>query len=834
MLATLLVQYNPDGSLVFTDPYAEVQIKLGRQPFSYVELDLDFCANTFGVAPCTATGSGDAKCYNTYASCQDTANFNRITKTYRFCSPNGAKVPQGLDAIPCLKSISITPAEITAGKGLGLRAACSVSFQDFPHSDIRIDPYVSERTYIPINRGTYFGKLKARNPFYNGRIMRVYSGYLEQDGSFNAANFEVRTYVIEQWDGIDTNGITKITAKDILKLASDDRAVAPKASIGKITLDMTTSTTSVNLTPTGIGSDYGSSGYVRIGSEVMAFTRSGDTLTLTRARKGTTASTHKQGDTVQLCYQVAGQTAQNIVYDLLVNYAFVDPAFIDKSAWDTEQVGYLPRLYNTLVTTPTGVSKLLTELTEQVGFFLFWDEVNSLIKFQTIRPNSLSETVHELNTTKHLLADSVKMRDIVDDRVNEVWVYYGIIDSTKNLTEDSNYSNLYIASNVSDQSQVQNRDVRIKKLQSRWILDRAAAIELGSRYLERFAKAPIEADFALDAKDSNIALADFVQIDSPQHQDFSGSPLAILLQVVKRTEKQTGTTWAFTARQFAFGGATFVNRVIYIDGGYTDELFDLNLKAAHDRRYDPASLTAGSIVEFIITSGILVSASTTSTYALTNPNTWPSGVIINLIIESGAVVAGRGGNGGNGGYDVSTTLGINPTAGGTGGTAMLIDYDISIDNQNIISGGGGGGGGSGAGRYLNSSPSVWNWIDGLGGGGGWPYGAAGNSTLITVGAASPTPTPATSANSTNAGLGGTGSVILEIATHSIVVGDGGNGGKYASGIAGANAVVTNYATTGSISIVQQSGAAGGSLGDAIHGISFITWVNMGTIYGATS
>ena len=63
--------------------------------------------------------------------------------------------------------------------------------------------------------------------------MRVYSGYLEQDGSFDAANFEVRTYVIEQWDGIDTNGITKITAKDILKPASDDRAVAPKASIGK-------------------------------------------------------------------------------------------------------------------------------------------------------------------------------------------------------------------------------------------------------------------------------------------------------------------------------------------------------------------------------------------------------------------------------------------------------------------------------------------------------------------------------------------------------------------------------------------------------------------------
>ena len=76
-------------------------------------------------------------------------------------------------------------------------------------------------------------------------------------------------------------------------------------------------------------------------------------------------------------------------------------------------------------------------------------------------------------------------------------------------------SSSFLTCNVDspDQSQVQNRDVRIKKLQSRWILDRAAAIELGSRYLERFAKAPIEVDFALDAKDSNIALADFVQIE---------------------------------------------------------------------------------------------------------------------------------------------------------------------------------------------------------------------------------------------------------------------------------------------------------------------------------
>ena len=61
MLATLLVQYNPDGSLVYQNPYLNTQLVMGRQPFQYVEIDLDYCANTAGVAPCTASQTGDAK-----------------------------------------------------------------------------------------------------------------------------------------------------------------------------------------------------------------------------------------------------------------------------------------------------------------------------------------------------------------------------------------------------------------------------------------------------------------------------------------------------------------------------------------------------------------------------------------------------------------------------------------------------------------------------------------------------------------------------------------------------------------------------------------------------
>lgn len=801
MLSDLLVQYNPDGSLVYVNPYVENLSSFGRQPFNYVELELDFCANVAGVAPCTAIETGDAKCFNTFASCNDTANFNKTTKIYRFCSPNGARVPVGLDAIPCLKSISMSPAQIDAKNGMGLRASCDIRLQDFPHDDIRIDPYVNDRTYIPISQGTYFGKLKARNPFYNARIMRVYTGFLNTDGSFSANKFERRTFVIEAWDGLDALGVTRIMGKDVLKLASDERAVCPIPSQGRLNLDMTAIATSFTVTPSGVGADYDASGYVRVGSEVMSYTRSGDVFTVVRGQRNTIAATHKQLDTVQLCKDFVGQTSQNIVYELLTTFASVDASYIDKSTWDAEQVGYLPRLYNALITTPTGISKLIQELTEQVGFFLYWDEVLEKIVFRAIRPNSGSDTITALTSEYHLIADSLKLKDIVDDRVNEVWVYYGVLDPSKNLSDDANYSNLYVASNVADQSDVQNRDIRIKKILSRWITDRTAAIELADRYLSQFALAPVEASFMLDAKDSNLKLCDFVIVESKQKQDYYGSPLEMLLQITKRVEKQTGTTWAFVARQFAFGVAMPANRRIVIDGSYLPDLFDLDLKAAHDRNYDPLSLVSGTIVEVVIASGVLISSSSVSTYALTNPNTWPTGVYVKLIIEAGAIVAGRGGDGGAGGGVWPVPVG---DVGGDGANAFLIQSTLTVENNGIIAGGGGGGGGgTGVATFLGGAS-----YGGGGGGGGWPYGAGGLGYVVGY-------APSAGQNGENA--------PNEIG---VALGGASGGGGATDGANSGSTYTSNGLDVGI--------TTGGTAGDAIHGNSFIVWENTGTIYGAIS
>lgn len=343
--------------------------------------------------------------------------------------------------------------------------------------------------------------------------------------------------------------------------------------------------------------------------------------------------------------------------------------------------------------------------------------------------------------------------------------------------------------------------------------DGAAAVELGQRYLERFANAPLEASFLLDAKDSNIKLADFVQVTSKQYQDFSGSPLDILLQVVKRIEKQTGTTWAFTARQFAYSGLVNPIRPIFIDGSNALELFDLDLKAAHDARFAPA--TTGTVIEIIIKSGVLVSASSTANYALTNPNTWASGVIIRLIIESGAIVAGRGGTGGRGANWDSSGGGI----GGKGGDCANFEYDIIIDNQGVISvgSGGGGGGGTGSDGFLFGV--------GGGGGGGFPHGEGGlHGTEYGFGVVQIIPQNGFNGTNLDSGNGGRGGRK----SHDGDFGQGANGGK--GGIAYAQ-----IGSTGGVGVGEDFnfGGLGGAAGDnAIVGNSFITWTATGTIYGA--
>ena len=151
--------------------YDDAKKDFVKEKFWVIELDLDACNLVYGTLPCTAAVgvTGAQKCFNTADTCQDRANYDRGTKTYRYCTKR-SPVPAGLDAIPSLKAApSIGGAKIDPAGGLGVRGSISMNFIDHPSNDVGIDPYVNERAYIPYDTGTYWGKLRARNPFYNNR-----------------------------------------------------------------------------------------------------------------------------------------------------------------------------------------------------------------------------------------------------------------------------------------------------------------------------------------------------------------------------------------------------------------------------------------------------------------------------------------------------------------------------------------------------------------------------------------------------------------------------------------------------------------------------------------
>lgn len=728
--------------------HSSLRKTIGRQPFQVVELYLDQCGRSgFGVDGCTATGE---PCYFGRASCKDVPNYinSAGTKIVRLCSQTG-RIPDGLEgAMPCLLSVSPTAPVIDPTGGMGVRASVRVDAADFPHSDIGMDRYVGLRAYNPLEQGTFFGKLRARNPFYAGRRMRVLTGYLTEDGAYVPANFEARNYFIENVSGPNGSGKVSIVAKDVLKFAGDDRAQAPFASSGKLVADIAKGATSLTLTPAGVGNlDYSSSGHVRIGSEIFSFTRSGDVMNVVPGQYGTAYDDHKADDTVQECWVVTSQRPQDILYTLLTKYAKIKPIYLDKVQWDAEQVAFLPRLYSAIITTPTGVSKLIAEITEEMGFYVWWHEVQQKVLIRAVRPAQNSE-ITTLGENYQILTNSVSTKDLTDQRFNEVWLSFGCIDPTQKLNEPTNYRITYVKPSIASQDPSQDGDVRIKKIFSRWITNAnaVAAYDLADKILTRSVITPVETTMLVDYKDSSIELADFVMVESRQSQQMDGAPALVTLQVLQRNEKIPGSQLSLVTRQAHIESVVPNNtRQIVI----ADDMFGVNLRTLHDSIY--TAPVGGEEVVCTIKAGVKVGGlgknylhdvinnwrnmehaprGNVAIIQLWNPllqdstqlryltsfggglipaglsdqqivsdypeviarmaaisfrtGLWPQGCKLKLVIEAGAYIIGEGGNGNGKANGYFGTI-YGPSSGGV---ALAAEYPITVQSFGTVAGGG--------------------------------------------------------------------------------------------------------------------------------------------------
>jgi hypothetical protein len=540
--------------------------KAGRRPVSIVELDLDSCSLSYGISPCTATGAAADSCYNTFSTCQDTTNFTRTTKTYRFMTAD-ANIPVGENIIPCVKSVSYAPTRIRFGKGLGYRSSCTVTLQDFRHHDRGVDPYVRARTY-DVTQGTFFGKLFARNTYYNGRIIRIRTGYMN-DG-YDTSNFETREYIIEKIEGPDAKGTVRIIGKDILKKIDNERVKVPEVSEGELSADINSSVTSFTMQPTGIGSDYpASDGLVKIGDEIMTYsTRTGDTISgVSRGQYRSSADDHTAGDVVQVCKQYIEENVVDIIYDILTNYADIDPSYIpyndnpaDPDEWDDAKAFWLAaKNFSTIITVPTGAQTLIEELSEQGLLVIWWDESQQKIKLKAIAPPPPTATIREITDDTVIAMDTSKINAKDEDRNTQIWAYYDPITWTE-MQDEEDFKRLYVSADLGKEGENEYGDSRAKIILSRWFGTEIEAREFTNRYLNGTKYTPNDIYFRSDAKDSDLDIGDYVNITTRTRQDVTGADIRVQYCIIEKKWTKPGHELEFLACQswFAFVRYAFI------------------------------------------------------------------------------------------------------------------------------------------------------------------------------------------------------------------------------------------------------------------------------------
>lgn len=524
------------------------------EPITLVEIDRDVCSLSFGVSPCPATGT---PCYNTWRTCAAPAAFTVTTQTLRFSKPR-ADLPLSLDAVPSVVSSSTAPTELNVGDvdassgPLGKRAQATVTFQDHPTSDIQLDPYIAQRTYNPLTRGTFWTKMQARWPYHKGRKMRIRDGYIGQ----NPVDMITREYLIDSIDGPDSRGRVTLRAVDPLRILDDKTSQAPEQSSGELSASINDTQTSMTVSG-AILANYPASGTLRIDDELMTYTgrtESAGIITFTgiaRATDGTAAEAHEVETRVQTCIRYTDINAWEVAKDIIQNYAPSAYSFIDLSQWETEADQWLDGfIVSSVISKPTGINQLLAELCRDAQFFIWWDERAQKILIRAVRPPS--EVPISWSDDANIIAGSQSIQYKTDERISQVWYYYQPRDLSKDLTQEANYRKVRIRIDASSQSEREYNEPAIEKIFSRWVRSDAIVTAITTRIINRYRQTPFYLTVSVDAKDRGLWTADVVDVSTRIITNFDGLPTATRYQIISAQETSPGSVVKYVLQNYNF------------------------------------------------------------------------------------------------------------------------------------------------------------------------------------------------------------------------------------------------------------------------------------------
>ncbi len=541
----------------------------GREPFTLVAIEQDLCSRTYGIAPCVAAlgVTGTDKCFNTLLTCQDPENYEVSGNPLELLfgkSDSGVTFITGLSVLPFLLSVSTSATRVNVGGrklregSLGKRSTVTAVLQDFPSSDLAVDPYVAERTYDPLERSTFWAKFLARNKFYVGRPMRVIEGYVGDD----PANFRARNYIIDKIEGPDSSGRVTIRGTDILRLAADDQAQAPKVSLGELEFAVAIGeTTSLAVIGAGVSADYPlTGGILRMGDEVLTY----DSAlvinpnkivmsTLVRGVRGTAAAAYEIGETVQLCLDIVSTEAFQVMFDLLKDFGGIDVSRLPLAAWTAEVEKWSRGFTVTrLLTEPVGVLELVGELCEQCLFYIWWDEVAELVQLRAVRP-PLPEELVELSEDFNIVQESTSIRIRPEERITEVWINYLLRNPVLDPTKRNNYERTRLRLDPTATSPQEYGTRKRYELFSQWLESESQISPLGFRILSRYRDPLRYLTITLDWKDhTKLTYGSVADIKYRGFVDFLGQSQTVRFEVISKKETMPGERVQYELQESLF------------------------------------------------------------------------------------------------------------------------------------------------------------------------------------------------------------------------------------------------------------------------------------------
>lgn len=494
---------------------------IGREPVQIVEIVQPLCANIFGSSPCTASGSNDTKCYNTRATCQDTANYDGSATLSLYFS-SGRVSERGISGanyiIPALLSVSTSPTKVNLGganpdaKGLGNRAVCTIVLKDFPHTDRLVDPYLSGRSWDPFTRSTFWAKWMVRNQYRSNILVKVYEGYAGQA----LGAMQVREYVMESVKGPTGSGQLTIQAKDVLAKLEERKAQCPVASPGVVFTGLG-ATDLVLEVANAVVADYPASGYLRIDDELIQYSAralTGAVLQFTLAARGafaTVAATHELDAVVQEAVYFNAVSLDDAYNTLLTTYGGIAAGKLDTAGWATEVDTYASIFpVSRIVSEPTSVYDLVSNLQEQTNSFLWWDDRNALVRLKVIR--GINSTLDIIDDATEIIENSWQLDEFPRERVSQVWLHFDRKTAISDISSGEGFAQLALVANLDEETDALYGEPSIREIFGAWINSAALASSTAERIATRYKDPPRRVTILLDAKDRDYDIGDVVEL----------------------------------------------------------------------------------------------------------------------------------------------------------------------------------------------------------------------------------------------------------------------------------------------------------------------------------